>query len=145
MASSHTPREIKRRRFLITSLKWTIAVTAVTLLYPLARFTGYRVRPKPRHITVNKTLQVGSFHADRDFILFILEDGPLAVSRKCTHLGCRVNFRRELNIIECPCHQSQFSVHGTRLAGPAKEDLPTFKVSLLEDVQGQTTGYVVTI
>lgn len=145
MAPSPPRQEINRRRLLIKLLKWTIAVTTVCLIYPLHRFTGFTVRPKPRHITVNKKLQVGAYYAERDFILFQLEDGPLAVSRKCTHLGCRVLFRRELNIIECPCHQSQFSLNGARLAGPAKENLQRFKVSLLEDEQGQTTGYVITL
>jgi len=145
MASSHTPLEINRRRLLISLLKWTIGVTTVFLVYPLLRFTGFTVRPKPRHITINKKILTGGSHTERDFILFILDDGPLALSRKCTHLGCRVHFRKELNIIECPCHQSQFSLKGVRLAGPAKDNLQIFKVSLLEDEQGQTTGYVVTI
>jgi len=145
MASSKPPHAINRRRLLITFLKWTIAVTMVSLIYPLLRFTGFTVKPKPRHITISKKLQLGSYHADRDFILFILDDGPVAISRRCTHLGCRVIFRRELNIVECPCHQSQFSLQGVRLAGPAKDNLQIFNVSLLEDEQGKTTGYVVTI
>ncbi len=126
-------------------LRWTFAVTSVILLYPLYRFTNHTVKPQPRHITVNTNLPPGGVHTEHDFILFMLDSGPLAVSRSCTHLGCRVNFRKELDLIECPCHQSRFSVRGTRLSGPAKLDLPTFAVTLLEDEKGEATGYVVTI
>lgn len=144
---AHDPLSPKksRRRFLFNYLRWSVAVTSVILVYPLYRFTNHIVKPQPRHITVNKNIPVGSVHTEHDFILFILDSGPLAVSRRCTHLGCRVNFRRELNVIECPCHQSRFSVQGTRLSGPAKDDLPTFTVKVLERKKGETTGYVVTI
>ena len=145
METQQLPPVLSRRRVLINFLKGTITVTAVALVYPLLRFTGFTVRPKPRYITVNKKLPVGTFHADRDFLLIMLEEGPVAVSRRCTHLGCRVNYRLELNIIECPCHQSRFSPQGHRTAGPAKENLQQYKVALVEDEQGQTTGYVVTI
>ena len=126
-------------------LRGTVTVTLVMLFYPLLRFTNHTVKPQPRHIAVSKTLPVGGVHTEHDFILFMLDNGPLAVSRKCTHLGCRVNFRQELNLIECPCHQSRFSIQGTRLAGPAKEDLTTFAVKVMEGEKGEITGYIVTI
>lgn len=125
--------------------RWTLAITSAALFYPLLRFSGYTVKPKPRYIAVHKKILVGSVYTDHDFILFMLNDGPIAVSRRCTHLGCRVNFRQELDVIECPCHQSRFSIMGTRLAGPAKQNLSTFPVKRLEDNNGETTGYIVTI
>jgi len=134
-----------RRVFLSRQLKWLSAAATAALLMPLLRFTGYRVKPKPRYVTVNKLPGPSTPHTDRDFILFVFADGPLAVARRCTHLGCRVNFRRELNIIECPCHQSRFSPRGVRQSGPAQADLPTFPVRVLTDDQGQTTGYEVTL
>jgi cytochrome b6-f complex iron-sulfur subunit len=130
---------------LYSYLRWTVAITSVILAYPLLRFTNHTVKPQPRHITVSKKLTIGGVHTGHDFILFMLDSGPLAVSRRCTHLGCRVNFRQELKLIECPCHQSRFSTAGTRLAGPAKQDLPTFAVKVIEDEKGEITGYVVTI
>lgn len=134
-----------RRRFLAKQLKWMMTVMLAGLTFPLLRFTGFTVKPKPRYITVNKNLAIGGSHTDHDFILFLLEDGPIAVSRRCTHLGCRVNYRQELNIIECPCHQSRFTPEGTLLAGPAQKDLPTFPVRVLADENGMATGYEVTV
>lgn len=134
-----------RRLFLKKQLKWLMTATLAGLGLPLLRFTGYTVKPKPRYVTVNKTLAAGASHTDHDFILFVLEQGPLAVSRRCTHLGCQVNYRQELNIIECPCHQSRFTPEGIRLEGPAQKNLPTFPVRVLEDENGVATGYEVTI
>ncbi len=143
----HCQRERKssRRSFLTSQLRWLSAAAGAALLLPLIRFTGYRVKPKPRHVTVNKLPGSLTPHTDRDFILFVFENGPVAVARRCTHLGCRVNYRRELDIIECPCHQSRFSPLGVRRAGPATADLPTFPVRELRDEQGRLTGYEVTL
>lgn len=145
MVPHNPPQDPGRRRFLTRQLKWLMTAALAGLTLPLLRFTGFTIKPKPRYITVNKNLAVGASHTDHDFILFALEEGPLAVSRRCTHLGCRVNFRQELNIIECPCHQSQFTPQGIRLAGPAQKNLPTFPVRVLEDENGMTTGYEVTV
>lgn len=145
MSSPRPQPDSSRRSFLTRQFKWFTAVAAAGLIIPLLRFTGYTVKPKPRYVRVNKALGPGIIHTDHEFILLVLETGPLAVSRRCTHLGCRVNFRKELNIIECPCHQSQFSPRGVRLAGPAKKDLQTFPVRVLEDDAGNLSGYEVTL
>ena len=145
MGPSKQPTKRGRRQFLRKYFRWTLAITAAALFYPLLRFSLFTVKPQPRYITVNKKLASGSVYTDRDFILFILDDGPFAVSRTCTHLGCRVHYRQELELIECPCHQSRFTVRGTRIAGPAKLDLPTFPVKELEDDKGEVTGYIVSL
>ncbi|MDD3617835.1 MAG: ubiquinol-cytochrome c reductase iron-sulfur subunit [Desulfobulbaceae bacterium] len=134
-----------RRRFLAKLLKWMTSVTLAVLAFPLLRFTGFTVKPQPRYIKVNKNLAVGGSHTDHDFILFLLEDGPVAVSRRCTHLGCRVNYRQESDIIECPCHQSRFTPEGKVVAGPAQKDLPNYPVRVLQDENGMTSGYEVTV
>ncbi|MCW5208081.1 Rieske 2Fe-2S domain-containing protein, partial [Desulfobulbus sp. US2] len=65
--------------------------------------------------------------------------------RTCTHLGCRVNFLEDQQLIECPCHQSRFTEQGKRLRGPAERDLPAFAVAVQKDADGVITEYVVTI
>ncbi len=73
-----------------------------------------------------------------EFIIFDHESGPVAVSRKCTHLGCRLNFHEMENKLICPCHQSRFDKTGKRLAGPAELDLPVYDVDVLEDDTGNS-------
>jgi glycine/D-amino acid oxidase-like deaminating enzyme/nitrite reductase/ring-hydroxylating ferredoxin subunit len=48
------------------------------------------------------------------------EDGDLvAVSPRCTHLGCQVVWNRAERSWDCPCHGSRFAPDGRVLEGPA--------------------------
>ena len=134
-----------RRRFLGRVLRWGAGLVSLSLGYPLLRFLGFTVKPKPRYVTVSAPLPLSGYHAERDFILFGGTDTPYAVSRTCTHLGCRVNFLEDKQLIECPCHQSRFSREGKRLAGPAKKTLPTYPVEVKRAEDGTISGYVVTL
>lgn len=47
----------------------------------------------------------------------------LAVSVKCPHLGCQLEWNPAEKSWDCPCHGSRFDVHGTLLNGPANSNL----------------------
>lgn len=134
-----------RRRFTAFFIRSVLAAAGIVAAYPLLRFTGFRIKPKPRHIVLNKTIPVGGSYTHLDFILFNGETGPLAVSRRCTHLGCRVLYREELGLIECPCHQSRFTATGKLINGPAKKNLASYPVRVLSDEKGTVTGFEVTL
>jgi Rieske Fe-S protein len=62
-------------------------------------------------------------------IVFVTDNGKLhALSAKCTHMGCVVEWQRERSDIRCPCHGSVFDAAGNVLSGPATKPLGTFKV-----------------
>jgi cytochrome b6-f complex iron-sulfur subunit len=135
-----------RRGFLTLLFRWISGLTLASLIYPLLRFLGFTVKPKPRYVKVAAPLPASGFHQEREFILFAGPDNvPVAVSRTCTHLGCRVNFLEDKQLIECPCHQSRFTAQGVLVNGPAKKDLPTFAVETQTSETGKITGYVVTL
>ena len=48
----------------------------------------------------------------------------------CTHIGCDVEYVRDSDRIECPCHGSEFDADGTRRKGPAKKSLQDYPVSV---------------
>ena len=121
-----TKRGILKRRFFLL-------LTSLTLAYPLLSFLGYKVPKKPKTIKLQLDLKPGQYHIEPDFILFEGNHKSWAVSRKCTHLGCKIQFREKERIFECPCHQSRFSDHGVVINGPAKRNLPKFRVEKLTE------------
>ncbi len=122
-----------RRSWLSQVGKWLLGLG---LFYPLYAFvTQKRYRP-PIRIKIDKALANGQYVIEPEFILFQTSTGPIAVSRRCTHLGCIVNYREQEKIFLCPCHQSHFKWDGKYISGPAKKDLPRLKVTVLEGGQG---------
>jgi len=66
------------------------------------------------------------------FYLVCLEDGGfLALSSKCTHLGCAVPWDKEVNKFICPCHASEFDIMGNVLSSPAPRALDLFEVTIV--------------
>jgi len=53
-----------------------------------------------------------------------------AVGQTCTHAGCLVDWNAEEKKLECPCHDSEFSIDGKVLQGPAKKALPIYPAKL---------------
>ena len=65
------------------------------------------------------------------FYLARLADGGfLALSRRCTHLGCSIPWDEEKRRFVCPCHGSIFNLAGEVLTGPAPRPLDTFPVRI---------------
>jgi Rieske Fe-S protein len=61
------------------------------------------------------------------FYLCRMEDGGfLAVSRKCTHLGCTVPWLDKEKKFACPCHGSTFDITGDVISPPAPRALDIY-------------------
>ena len=69
------------------------------------------------------------------FYLVRLEDGGfLALSSKCTHLGCSLPWVEKENRFICPCHASAFDLTGTVISAPAPRALDTFRVFIENNI-----------
>ncbi|GAA2518401.1 FAD-dependent oxidoreductase [Streptomyces levis] len=87
-------------------------------------FVGDRLRPSPPV----ESLPPGEgavVRADGHRVaVYRDDDGALhAVSARCTHLGCLVDFNAAERAWECPCHGSRFDTDGKVIQGPATKPL----------------------
>lgn len=96
---------------------------------------AYLSRPAPKKIFITKSdlEKIKTLYLGEDFILIKREWSFLSFSRRCPHLGCKLNFDSERELIVCPCHQSKFTLQGKFLEGPAKKDLRKIPFKLKEE------------
>ena len=69
------------------------------------------------------------------FYLARLEDGGfLALSRKCTHLGCTVPWVEKEMKFACPCHASAFDITGEVINSPASRPLDLYPIVIENNI-----------
>lgn len=69
------------------------------------------------------------------FYLARLEDGGfLALSRKCTHLGCTVPWSSKDMKFICPCHASVYDLRGEVVSAPAPRPLDLHHVFIENNI-----------
>jgi len=64
------------------------------------------------------------------FFIVRAQDRIYALTARCAHLGCTVNWFGGLNIFKCPCHGSEYHSNGRNFAGPAPRPLDRLGVSV---------------
>ncbi len=75
------------------------------------------------------------------FYLCRLKDGGfLAVSRKCTHLGCTVPWSDKEKKFVCPCHASAFDIKGEVISPPAPRALDVYHLYIENNIVKVDTG-----
>jgi cytochrome b6-f complex iron-sulfur subunit len=76
-----------------------------------------------------------------EFYLVRLDDGGiLALSCKCTHLGCTVPWVEKEKKFLCPCHASAFDLTGNVISSPASRPLDMFPVAVENNIVKVDTG-----
>lgn len=75
------------------------------------------------------------------FYLACLEDGGfLALSSKCTHLGCTLPWVEKEHKFVCPCHASAFDITGNVISAPAPRALDMYALTIENNVVKVDTG-----
>jgi cytochrome b6-f complex iron-sulfur subunit len=114
--------------------KFLTVIGSLAFLYPVLQFAGFKIPRKPTYVKINKPLTSSGFLVTTGFILFDRDNKCWALSRKCTHLGCKLNYHEDSDILECPCHQSRFNVEtGQVVQGPARKALTFLPVEKRQD------------
>jgi cytochrome b6-f complex iron-sulfur subunit len=73
---------------------------------------------------------------NRPVILVRTAAGDLrAFSATCTHLDCTVQYRKDLQLIWCACHNGKYDLTGRNISGPPPRPLEAYRVIIQgEDV-----------
>lgn len=91
-------------------------------------------KSKPRQLfsagTVNSfpVNSVTPFRGGRFFLARLTDGGFIALSLRCTHLGCSINWEEGSKTFVCPCHSSSFKIDGDVLSPPAPRALDYYRI-----------------
>lgn len=128
---------VSRRRFLAWS--WLAAGTALFLevLWMLLVFFKPESKGFGGKITAGapNEFPAGSITHIRQgrFYMVNVDGGFLALSHRCTHLGCTVPWKEEEKQFVCPCHGSVFDIRGNVLTGPAPRAFDLFPIEVVQN------------
>jgi cytochrome b6-f complex iron-sulfur subunit len=131
-----------RRRFLNLLLGGGVLGFLGSILYPLICFLRPPEMPEPIVQRV-KAGPAADFPPNsgriikfgrKPVIVIRTEAGDFrAFSAICTHLGCIVQYRKDLKHIWCACHNGHYDLWGRNIAGPPPRPLEEFAVNLVNE------------
>jgi cytochrome b6-f complex iron-sulfur subunit len=133
-----------KRDFLKIVLGGGFLAWAAAVAYPLL---AYLKPPTQGEVEVS-SVKVGPLNAigkdtgtivrfgNKPVILIRTASGDLrAFSATCTHLDCTVQYRKDMGVIWCACHNGRYDLSGRNIAGPPPRPLDEFRVVIQgEDV-----------
>ena len=73
---------------------------------------------------------VTAFREGQFYLVRLQDGGFLAISRRCTHLGCTVPWVEDEKKFQCPCHSSSFDITGDVKNPPAPRALDIYLVKI---------------
>lgn len=135
------PENVSRRTFLDTALWIGGAALLASVTYPITRYLVPPDQTEPDPVTVNVG-KVEDFPPNSGTIfqmgrkpglLLHTKEGDLrAFFATCTHLDCTVQFRSDLGLIWCACHDGRYDLNGLNVAGPPPRPLTPLRVDVAD-------------
>jgi cytochrome b6-f complex iron-sulfur subunit len=128
---------ISRREFFSRTWKWLGVLASVEVLAMVAAysFSGKRQKASPPKQLFEAgpadafpRNTVTAFMGGRFYLSRQADGGFIALSLRCTHLGCSVNWEPDKSRFICPCHSSAFNMKGEVLNPPAARALSYYPV-----------------
>ena len=142
-AASGSSGEVSRRRWVSWLLGGGVGASFAAFLYPVLRYlvppeasepslSEFELDVKATEIAPNsgKIIPVGG----KPVLLFRTASGELrALTAKCTHLDCTVQYRAERSDIWCACHNGTYDTKGVNVSGPPPRPLTSMDVNIRGD------------
>lgn len=142
MAETGTEHTPSRRNFLSYLVGGGVLLWLGSVLYPI---TKYLIPPKNVGPDVSSVEAAGlnelSPNSYKMFrfgtkpgILIRQKDGTFrALSARCTHLDCTVQYREDTGQIWCACHNGIYDLEGRNVSGPPPRPLERYEVVIKEE------------
>ena len=86
---------------------------------------------------------VTAFVRGKFYLARLADGGFLALSRKCTHLGCSVPWQANEKKFVCPCHASAYDIRGEVIRPPAPRALDIYPMFIENNVVKVDTGRLI--
>ncbi|MCK5571643.1 MAG: Rieske 2Fe-2S domain-containing protein [Bacteroidetes bacterium] len=140
--NSVTSGQYTKRDFLKYVLGGSLVAWVGSVLYPVLAFL---IPPKQGDVEVSNVMVGKLSEIERDsgmivrfgnkpVILVRLDSGELrAFDGTCTHLDCTVQYRKDMGVIWCACHNGKYDLTGRNIAGPPPRPLDEYKVVTKQD------------
>ncbi|HEY4611381.1 MAG TPA: Rieske (2Fe-2S) protein [Bacteroidota bacterium] len=141
-SSSPQPYQQSKRDFLQYFLGGSVFAWMASVLYPVL---AYLKPPKQAEVEV-MSVKVGKLadiqpdtgqivkFGTKPVILVRAGNGDLyAYAATCTHLDCTVQYRADMGLIWCACHNGKYDLNGRNVAGPPPRPLDEFRVVVQGD------------
>lgn len=77
-----------------------------------------------------KKSRIFKFGRTLGIIIVTPDDKVKAFSAICTHLSCTVQYRIDLGLIWCACHNGRYDLQGRNISGPPPRPLEEYAVHL---------------
>lgn len=131
-----------RRDFLKYILSGGLLGLAASILYPII---AYLKPPAQREVEVSsiKAGKIADFEKEsgkiirfgsKPVILIRTAKGEFsAFSAICTHLDCTVQYRKDMGVIWCACHNGKYDLTGHNISGPPPRPLEEYRVIVQKD------------
>ncbi|MCT4589014.1 MAG: ubiquinol-cytochrome c reductase iron-sulfur subunit [Carboxylicivirga sp.] len=127
-------KKITRRSFIKKGIIAIVSLELIYLFVNLLRKSGDAQTPanlfEAGDIDLFEKGKVYPYSSELFYLSCLKDGGFLAISTKCTHLGCTVNFQKKEDKFLCPCHASAFNKHGEVLAPPATRALDLYPITI---------------
>jgi cytochrome b6-f complex iron-sulfur subunit len=131
-----------RRDFLKYILSGGLLGLAASILYPII---AYLKPPAQREVEVS-SVKAGNINeiekesgkiikfGSKPVILIRTAKGDLrAFSAICTHLDCTVQYKKDIGVIWCACHNGKYDLNGRNISGPPPRPLEEYRVIVQKD------------
>jgi cytochrome b6-f complex iron-sulfur subunit len=134
--------ESDRRDFLKYILGGGLLAWLAAVLYPVLAFLD---PPKQAEVEVTsvKAGKVSAIEKDSGVIVRFGNKPVILVrnaagefrafSATCTHLDCTVQYRKDMGLIWCACHNGRYDLNGRNVAGPPPRPLDEYRVVVQGD------------